>query len=67
MPLPRLVIGDKNLSSWSLRPWRLLRHFEVLFEEGPLPLDTPEFAARIGAYSPTGRVPALWHGALQRR
>ncbi|WP_369976815.1 glutathione S-transferase family protein [Xanthomonas bundabergensis] len=65
MPLPRLVIGDKNLSSWSLRPWLLLRHFEVPFEEVPLPLDTPEFAARIGAYSPTGRVPVLWDGALQ--
>jgi glutathione S-transferase len=65
MPLPRLVIGDKNLSSWSLRPWLLLRHFEVRFEEVPLPLDTPEFAARIGAYSPTGRVPVLWDGALQ--
>jgi glutathione S-transferase len=65
MPLPRLVIGDKNLSSWSLRPWLLLRHFAVPFEEVPLPLDTPVFAARIGAYSPTGRVPALWDGELQ--
>ncbi|MBN6112129.1 glutathione S-transferase family protein [Xanthomonas bonasiae] len=65
MPLPRLVIGDKNLSSWSLRPWLLLRHFAVPFEEVPLSLDTPEFAARIGAYSPTGRVPALWDGELQ--
>ncbi|CTP91009.1 glutathione S-transferase [Xanthomonas translucens pv. arrhenatheri] len=65
MPLPRLVIGDKNLSSWSLRPWLLLRHFAVPFEEVPLALDTPAFAARIGAYSPTGRVPALWDGELQ--
>ncbi|MBN6149911.1 glutathione S-transferase family protein [Xanthomonas sp. AmX2] len=65
MPLPRLVIGDKNLSSWSLRPWLLLRHFAVPFEEVPLPLDTPEFAERIGDYSPTGRVPALWDGTLQ--
>lgn len=65
MPLPRLVIGDKNLSSWSLRPWLLLRHFAVPFEEVPLPLNTPEFTDRIGDYSPTGRVPALWDGALQ--
>lgn len=65
MPHPRLVIGDKNLSSWSLRPWLLLRHFEVAFDEVPLPLDTPEFAARIGDYSPTGQVPALWDGDLQ--
>jgi glutathione S-transferase len=65
MPLPRLVIGDKNLSSWSLRPWLLLRHFAVPFEELALPLNTPEFAERIGAYSPTGRVPVLWDGDLQ--
>ncbi len=65
MPLPRLVIGDKNLSSWSLRPWLLLRHHEIAFEEVPLPLDTPEYAARIGDYSPTGQVPVLWDGDLQ--
>jgi glutathione S-transferase len=61
----RLVIGDKNLSSWSLRPWLLLRQFGVEFSEVPLPLDTPDFAARIGEYSPTGQVPVLWDGDLQ--
>lgn len=61
----RLVIGDKNLSSWSLRPWLLMRQFGVEFKEIPLPLDTPEFAARIGEYSPTGQVPVLWDGDLQ--
>lgn len=54
-----LIIGNKNYSSWSLRPWLLMRHFGVDFEEIILPLDTPEFFRRIGAYSPTGRVPAL--------
>ncbi len=62
--LPVLVIGDKNLSSWSLRPWLLLRHFGVPFEELRLPLDTPEFEARIGQYSPSRRVPVLHHGDL---
>jgi glutathione S-transferase len=61
---PKLIIGDKNLSSWSLRPWLLLRHFGVPFEEVRLPLDTPEFAARIGDYTPTARVPVLHHGEL---
>jgi glutathione S-transferase len=59
-----LIIGDKNLSSWSLRPWLLLRHFGVAFDEVRLPLDTPEFAARIGHYTPTARVPVLHDGEL---
>lgn len=61
---PTLIIGDKNLSSWSLRPWLLMRHFGVAFEEVRLPLDTPEFTARIGHYTPTARVPVLHHGDL---
>lgn len=54
-----LVIGNKTYSSWSLRPWLLMRHFGVEFEEIVLPLDTPEFFRRIPGYSPTGRVPVL--------
>ena len=57
-----LVIGNKNYSSWSLRPWLLMRHFGLEFDEVKLPLDTPEFFQRIGAYSPTRRVPALQLG-----
>ena len=60
----RLVIGNKNYSSWSLRPWLLLRHFDVPFEEILLPLDTPEFHERIGPLSPSRRVPALHDGEL---
>jgi glutathione S-transferase len=59
-----LVIGNKNYSSWSLRPWIFLRHFEVPFEEVRLPLDTPEFRSGIGRWSPTGRVPVLHHDGL---
>jgi glutathione S-transferase len=59
---PTLIIGSKNYSSWSLRPWLLLRQFEIDFDEIKLPLDTPEFYARIHDYSPSGRVPALTHG-----
>lgn len=61
----KLVIGDKNLSSWSLRPWMLLKHLGIPFEEIKLPLDTPRFRAEIGRYSPTGRVPVLLHGAAR--
>lgn len=60
-----LVIGNKNYSSWSLRAWLLLRQFGVPFEEIKLPLDEPEFYARIGDYSPAGRVPVLIdHGVV---
>ena len=57
-----LIIGDKNYSSWSLRPWLLLRQFGIEFDEVLLPLDTLEFHQRISHYSPTGRVPALHVG-----
>ena len=56
---PILIVGSKNYSSWSLRPWLLLRQFGVEFDEVKLPLDTPEFHRRVRDYSPSGRVPAL--------
>ena len=62
--MPTLVIGTKNYSSWSLRPWLLLRHFEVPFEEVRLVLDTPAFHAEVGRWSPTGRVPVLHDDGL---
>lgn len=62
---PTLVIGSKNYSSWSLRAWLLLRQFDVVFTEIKLPLDTPEFYARIGDYSPAGRVPVLIDGEVR--
>ena len=61
---PTLVIGNKNYSSWSLRPWLLLRQAGIAFEEVRLPLDTPEYHAGIGRWSPTRRVPVLRDGAL---
>jgi glutathione S-transferase len=64
MSLPVLVIGNKNYSSWSLRPWLLLRHFGVEFREIRLLLDTAEFFAEVGRYSPSGKVPALHDGEL---
>lgn len=60
-----LVIGNKNLSSWSLRPWLVLRHFDIAFTEVKLPLDTPEFSREIGRYSAAKRVPVLLDGELR--
>jgi len=57
----QLIIGNRNYSSWSLRAWLPLAKAGVEFETLLLPLDTPEFYERIGEYSPTGRVPVLWH------
>lgn len=54
-----LTIGNKNLSSWSLRPWLVLKHAGISFQERVLQLDTEGFPAAIAALSPTRRVPVL--------
>lgn len=59
MSKPLLFIGNRNYSSWSLRAWLLLSEAEIAFDEERIPLDTPEFAARIADVSPAGRVPVL--------
>jgi len=61
MPLT-LVIGHKNYSSWSLRPWILLKHLGEPFNELLLPLYGDEFRTEIAKYSPAGRVPVLVDG-----
>ncbi len=58
----KLVIANKAYSTWSQRPWILLTHFGVAFDEVVIPLDEPETTGRILAYSPSGRVPALIDG-----
>lgn len=60
----RLIIGNRNYSSWSLRAWLVAARCGVPFEVVRLPLDTPEFAARVHALSPSGRVPALQLGSV---
>ncbi len=54
-----LVIGNKNYSSWSLRPWLLLKHAGIPFREIRISLYTAESRAEIKKYSPSGKVPAL--------
>lgn len=58
----KLIIGNKNYSSWSLRPWLLMRQFDIPFEEELIPLDTPEFFERVGEFSLNRCVPILLHG-----
>src|SRR5262245_66102931 len=55
----RLVIGDKNTSSWSLRPWLALRQAGIPFEEIDIKLRQPDTKAQILRYSPAGKVPIL--------
>lgn len=56
---PRLHIGDKNYSSWSMRPWLALRHGGIAFDE--VMHELPEIGGKpvFGAISPNARVPAL--------
>ena len=58
----QLVIGNKNYSSWSMRPWVLMRQLGLHFEEVKLRFDFHEhshFRREIAHYSPAGRVPVL--------
>ncbi len=58
----KLLIGNKNYSSWSLRPWMLLKGFNIAFEEIEVKFDSEEFKRKVTQYSPTGQVPALLDG-----
>jgi len=61
MPLT-LVVGDRNLSSWSMRAGVALAHTGATYDEVLVRLDRPDTAAQIARYSPSGRVPALVDG-----
>jgi glutathione S-transferase len=55
----KLVIGDKNVSSWSMRPWLVLKHFGIPFDEMLIRLGRPESKAQILEHAPSGKVPCL--------
>ncbi|WP_313623752.1 glutathione S-transferase family protein [Achromobacter sp.] len=57
-----LIIGNKNYSSWSMRPWIALRAAGIDFTEQKLGLFTDDFAQRVGEVSPAGLVPVLLDG-----
>lgn len=54
-----LIIGDKNFSSWSLRPWLALARSGIPFAEERIRLRQPDSKAAILRHSPSGKVPAL--------
>jgi glutathione S-transferase len=60
----KLIIGNKNYSSWSLRPWLALTEFGLPFEEERVPLFVPGYKERILAASPAGKVPVLIDGGV---
>ena len=60
----RLIIGNKNYSSWSLRAWLPLRHLAIPFDEERIALFEPGYKERILAYSPGGKVPILIDGSI---
>jgi glutathione S-transferase len=60
-----LVIGNKNYSTWSLRPWLLLRSFGVPFVERRVLLSTPQTSQILKPLSPTGCVPVLFDNDLR--
>lgn len=64
MPNPILVIGNKAYSSWSLRPWLLMKQSGIGFEEIRLSLYADGAKQKILQYSATGKVPVLTDGNL---
>lgn len=59
-----LVIGNKNYSSWSMRPWLVLVAFGIGFKEVMVLLDRDDTASNIAAYSDCGKVPVLLAGSI---
>ncbi len=57
--MPKLVIANKLYSSWSMRPWLVLRAFQIPFEEIIVPLRRADSRERVLEFSPSGKVPAL--------
>jgi glutathione S-transferase len=55
----KLIIGNKNYSTWSLRPWLVLKHFGIPFDEEQVMLSGEGWRDKIRKVSPTGRVPVL--------
>lgn len=59
-----LIIGNKNYSSWSMRPWVAMTAFNIPFTEVRILLDRPDTATRIAEFSAAGRVPVLIAGQM---
>jgi glutathione S-transferase len=62
--LYKLIIANRNYSSWSLRAWLFMTESDIAFEEIRIPMFTPTWPAEIAQYSPVGRVPVLLDGDI---
>ena len=60
----KLLIGNRNYSTWSLRPWLVLKHFGIPFEDEVLQLQGDGWREVLAQRSPTGKVPVLLDGDL---
>ncbi len=60
----KLIIGNKNYSSWSMRPWIAMKVAGLPFDEELLPLHEPGSRERVLTYSPAGKVPVLIDGDI---
>jgi glutathione S-transferase len=58
----KLIVGNKNYSSWSMRPWIAMKATNIPFEETVISLDAPNFKQVVGPVSGTGKVPVLIDG-----
>ena len=57
-----LILGNKNYSSWSLRPWIAMKVAKIPFDERVIPLYEPGSREEVLKYSPAGKVPVLIDG-----
>ena len=60
----KLIIGNKNYSSWSLRPWIAMTAAGIAFDEVLIPFETAEFKRQVGTVSGSGKVPVLIDGDI---
>ena len=60
-----LIIGNKNYSSWSLRPWLWMKHLEIDFDEIVVPLYRDDTDARLAPYFSNNKVPVMRHKELE--
>jgi glutathione S-transferase len=60
-----LIIGNKNYSSWSFRPWIGMKALDIAFEETVISLEAKDFKARVTAQSGAGKVPVLIDGEVR--
>jgi glutathione S-transferase len=64
-PMLHLIIGNKNYSSWSLRPWIAMKVADIAFQETVISLEAGDFKQRVMAMSGAGKVPVLVDGDIR--